>query len=297
MENQDTIKKYLAIQDKVAITVIESTNLVEEARKIHDLTPTTTAALGRLMTAACLMGVDLKNLDDSVSVQIKGEGPIGGMIAIADKFPRIRAYIQNPHVELPLNENGKINVGGAVGKTGFLNIIKDIGLKKPYIGIVPLVTGEIAEDFARYFAESEQKPSAIALGVLVDKNGVSKAGGYLLSLMPDADDNIVTKIEENIKKVPSISKILLENNNLDEIAKIITGDNNIRTIEENIYPIYECNCSKEKFERGLISLGRSELEDIIKEGKDTEIVCNFCNKKYTFDKEMIQELLDKIEKE
>ena len=124
MENQDTIKKYLAIQDKVAITVIESTNLVEEARKIHDLTPTTTAALGRLMTAACLMGVDLKNLDDSVSVQIKGEGPIGGMIAIADKFPRIRAYIQNPHVELPLNENGKINVGGAVGKTGFLNIIK-----------------------------------------------------------------------------------------------------------------------------------------------------------------------------
>lgn len=297
MEKQDTIKKYLALDDKVSITVIESTNLVEEARKIHDLTPTTTAALGRLITAACLMGVDLKNLEDSVSVQIKGEGPIGGMIAISDKFPRVRAYIQNPHIELPLNQKGKIDVGGAVGKTGFLNIIKDIGLKKPYIGIVPLVSGEIAEDFARYFAESEQKPSAIALGVLVDKNGVSKAGGYLLSLMPDADDTIVTKIEENIQKVPSISKILLENDNLDEIAKIITGDDKIKIIEENIYPIYECNCSKEKFEKGLISLGRSELEDIIKEGKDTEIVCNFCNKKYTFDKEMIKELLDKIEKE
>ena len=174
--------------------------------------------------------------------------------------------------------------------------VQTCALPISYIGIVPLVSGEIAEDFARYFAESEQKPSAIALGVLVDKNGVFRAGGYLLSLMPDADDEIVTKIEENIQKVPSISKILLENTNLDEIAKIITGDDNLRTIEENIYPIYECNCSKEKFEKGLISLGKSELEDIIKEKKDTEIMCNFCNKKYVFDKEMIQQLVDKIEK-
>lgn len=296
MENKDTIRKYLALNDKVSITIIESTNLVEEARKIHDLTPTTTAALGRLITATCLIGVDLKNIEDSVSVQIKGEGPIGGMIAIADKFPKVRAYIQNPHVELPLNKKGKIDVGQAVGKTGFLNITKDIGLKKPYIGIVPLVTGEIAEDFARYFAESEQKPTAIALGVLVDKNGVQKAGGYILSLMPDADEEIVTKIEENIKKAPQISKILSENDNLDEIAKLITGDKSIKIIEENIYPIYECNCSQEKFENGLISLGKSELEDIIKEGKNTEIICNFCNKKYIFDKEMIKGLLDKIEK-
>lgn len=296
MENQDRIKKYLALDGKVSISVIESTNLVEEARKIHDLTPTTTAALGRLMTATALMGVELKNEKDSISVQIKGSGPIGSMIAVADRFPRVRAYLQNPHVELPLNEIGKIDVGGAVGKEGYLNIIKDIGLKEPYIGIVPLTSGEIAEDFARYFAESEQKATAIALGVLVDKDGVSRAGGYILSLMPDASDDIVTKIEENIKKIPSISKILAENTKLDEIAKIITGDDNIELLEENIYPKYECNCSVEKFERGLISLGKTELEDILKEENDTEILCHFCNKKYIFDKKMIKKLIDNMDK-
>lgn len=296
MENKDRIKKFLALDGKVSISVIESTNLVEEARKIHDLTPTTTAALGRLITATALMGVDLKNEQDSISVQIKGDGPIGSMVAVSDSFPKVRAYLQNPHVELPLNENGKIDVGGAVGKAGYLNIIKDIGLKEPYIGIVPLTSGEIAEDFARYFVESEQKPTAIALGVLVDKKGVSRAGGYILSLMPDASDDIVTKIEENINKIPSISKILAENTNLDEIAKIITGDDNIELLEENIYPKYECNCSKEKFERGLISLGKTELEDILKDEKDTEILCHFCNKKYIFDKKTIKELVDKMEK-
>lgn len=294
MEREDSIKKYLALDGKVSISIIESTNLVEEARKIHDLTPTTTAALGRLITGSALMGVDLKNVQDDISIQIKGDGPIGSMVAVADKFPRVRAYIQNPHVELPLNENGKINVGKAVGKNGFLNIVKDIGLKEPYIGIVPLVSGEIAEDFAKYFAESEQKPTAIALGVLVNKEGVVRAGGYLLSLMPDADENIVTMIEENIKKVPSISKILSENKNLDEIAKIITGDTNVQIIEKNIFPIYSCNCSKEKFEKGLISLGVKELQNIQKEEKDTEIVCHFCNKKYLFDKNDISQILDKI---
>lgn len=296
MEELDTIKKYLAYDGKVSISVIESTKLVEEARKIHDLTPTTTAALGRVLTAVALMGVDLKSLDDSISVQIKGDGPIGSIVAVADKFPKVRAYVQNPHIELSLNENGKIDVGGAVGKNGFLNIIKDIGLKEPYIGIVPLASGEIAEDFAKYFVESEQKPTAIALGVLVDKNGVSKAGGYLLSLMPDATDEIVTNIENNIKKIPSISKILSESKDLDEIAKIVTGDENIKIIEENIYPIYECNCSLEKFERGLISLGKSELEDIIKNEEKIETVCQFCNKKYIFDKNQIEQLIDKMDK-
>lgn len=296
MEELDTIKKYLAYDGKVSISVIESTKLVEEARKIHDLTPTTTAALGRVLTAVALMGVDLKSLDDSISVQIKGDGPIGSIVAVADKFPKVRAYVQNPHIELSLNENGKIDVGGAVGKNGFLNIIKDIGLKEPYIGIVPLASGEIAEDFAKYFVESEQKPTAIALGVLVDKNGVSKAGGYLLSLMPDATEEIVTNIENNIKKIPSISKILSESKDLDEIAKIVTGDENIKIIEENIYPIYECNCSLEKFEKGLISLGKSELEDIIKNEEKIETVCQFCNKKYIFDKNQIEQLIDKMDK-
>lgn len=291
MKNMDQIKKYLAYDGKVSISIIESTNLVEEARKIHDLTPTTTAALGRLMTATALMGVDLKNMDDSITVQIKGNGPIGTMVAVADKYPKVRAYAQNSHVELELNNNGKINVGKAVGKEGFLNIIKDIGLKEPYIGIVPLTSGEIAEDFARYFAESEQTPTAIALGVLVDKNGVKKAGGYLLSLMPDATDEIVTKIEKNIKNSPEISKILSENKNLDEIATIITGDVDIKIIKENIMPKYECNCSSEKFEKGLISLGKTELQELIKNEETIETVCHFCNKKYLFDKKKIEKLI------
>ncbi len=294
MKELDSMKKYLAYDGKVAITVIDSTNLVDDARNIHDLTPTTTAALGRLMTAAALLGVDLKSMDDSITVQIKGDGPIGSMVAVANKFPKIRAYVQNPHVELELNEKGKIDVGGAVGKNGFLNIIKDIGLKEPYVGIVPLVSGEIAEDFAKYFAESEQKPNIIALGVLVDKNGVKKAGGYLLSLMPDASDEIVTILEKNAEKIPSISKILSENNSLDEIAKIITGDENTKIIEEDITPVYECNCSYERFEKGLISLGREELEKMIEDEENIETVCHFCNKKYLFDKKKIKEILKTI---
>lgn len=288
------LKKYLAYEGKVAITVVESTQIVEEARKIHDLTPTTTAALGRLLTATALLGSDLKNETDSISAQIKGNGPIGSMVAVSDSLPRVRAYIQNPHIELPLNQNGKIDVGGAVGKNGYLNIIKDIGMKEPYIGIVPLTSGEIAEDFARYFVESEQKRSAIALGVLVNKDGVKKAGGYLITLMPDATDEIVTKLEENIAKVPSISKMLDENKKIDEIATIITGDDDIQEIEENTSPKYECNCNRDKFEKGLISLGKRELEEIAKEEKTIETVCHFCNKKYTFDKDEIQKLIDKM---
>ena len=290
----DQIKKYLAYEEKVLITVIESTELVEEARKIHDLTPTTTAALGRLLTAVALMVTELKNEKDSISAQIKGNGPIGSMIAVSDKNSKVRAYIQNPHIELPLNNQGKISVGEAVGKTGYLNIIKDIGLKKPYIGIVPLTSGEIAEDFARYFVESEQKNSALALGVLVNKEGVMRAGGYLISLMPDVSDEIVTKLEENIKKLPPISTILVENSNLDEIAQKITGDANIETIEKNISPKYECNCSFEKFEKGLISLGKSELEELAKTEETVETICNFCNKKYIFDKNKIEEIIKKM---
>lgn len=216
------------------------------------------------------------------------------MIAVTDKTPKVRAYIQNPHVELPLNDKGKIDVGGAVGKAGYLNIIKDIGLKEPYIGIVPLTSGEIAEDFARYFVESEQKKSAISLGVLVNKDGVEKAGGYLISLMPDVTDEIVTKLEENIQKVPSISKILLENKKLEEIATIITGDSKIKEIEENTSLVYECNCSFEKFEKGLISLGKAELQDLIEHEENIETVCHFCNKKYIFDKKKLQEIIDKM---
>ena len=203
----------------------------------------------------------------------------------------MKGYIQNPLVELPLNQNGKIDVGGAVGKNGYINVIKDIGMKEPYIGITPIVSGEIAEDFTKYFADSEQKPTILALGVLVNKSGVQSSGGYLLNLMPDATDEIIDKLEKNVSNIPSISKMLSDDMSLEEIAKVVTGDNNIKVIEENIIPVYECDCSKEKFEKGLISLGKEELKDIIKNDDKIETVCQFCNKKYIFDKEYIENII------
>ena len=218
----------------------------------------------------------------------------GTIIAVSDNNSNVKACIQNPHIELKLREDGKINVGRAVGKNGFLNIIKDIGLKEPYVGIVPLTSGEIAEDFARYFAESEQVNNAIALGVLVNYSGVKRAGGYEITLMSDVSDDIVTIIEENLKNAPQISKLLSENKKLKEIAKIISGDKNLKVLEDSVIPKYQCNCSLEKFEKGLISLGKSELHDLYKSGESVEIKCQFCNKKYIFDKEKIRTIIDNL---
>ncbi len=295
MENSDRIIKFLAYDGKVSIACAKTSYLVEEARKTHDLTPTSTAALGRTLTIASIMGTELKSLDDSLTIQIDGKGPLGKIVVVSNAFPRVKGYVQNPHVELPLKENGKIDVGTAVGNNGYLNVIKDIGMKEPYIGITELVSGEIAEDFTKYFAESEQKPTILALGVLVDKNGVKESGGYLLNLMPDATDDIISKLENNISKVPSISQMLSENKSLEDIAKIVTGDNEVKIIEENIIPVYECDCSREKFERGLISLGKDELNDILKNEEKIETVCQFCNKKYVFDKEYLKEIINKEE--
>lgn len=291
MDNNDRIIKYMAYDGKVSITCADTTYLVEKSRQIHDLTPTTTAVMGRVLTITSIMGVDLKNLDESITVQINGNGPIGKIMAVSNCFPKVKGYIQNPLVELPLNQNGKIDVGGAVGKNGYINVIKDIGMKEPYIGITPIVSGEIAEDFTKYFADSEQKPTILALGVLVNKLGVQSSGGYLLNLMPDATDEIIDKLEKNVSNIPSISKMLSDDMSLEEIAKVVTGDNNIKVIEENIIPVYECDCSKEKFEKGLISLGKEELKDIIKNDDKIETVCQFCNKKYIFDKEYIENII------
>ena len=294
MENKDKIIKFLAYDGKVSITCANTTVLVEKARKIHDLTPTTTAVLGRVLTMASIMGLDLKSSDDSITIQIDGKGEVGKIVVVANYFSKVKGYMQNPLVELPLNDKGKIDVGGAVGRSGYLNIIKDIGLKEPYVGITPITSGEIAEDFTRYYADSEQTPTAIALGVLVNKDGVEASGGYRLNLMPDATEDIISKLEENISKVPSISKMLDNNLSLEQIAKMVTGDESVEIIEDNIIPEYECDCSKEKFEKGLISLGKKELENIIKDDEDIETVCQFCNKKYVFDKEYLENLIKEM---
>lgn len=293
---QDRIIKCLAYGGKVNIKCINSTNLVEEARKIHDLSPVTTAALGRLLTIGSLMGSNLKEGDDAITLQIKSNGPIDTMIVVSDKNGDVKGYIKNPNIDIPLKNDGKLDVGTAVGKDGMLYIIKDIGLKEPYIGLTPLVSGEIAEDFTEYFAKSEQIPTAIALGVLVDQNGVKSAGGYIVQLMPDATDEDITKLEENLKNIAPISKLLEEQKSLEEIAELISGDDKLIILGDELNPKYKCNCSRKRMENGLISLGKEELEDIINSDGKAEIVCRFCKEQYNFTKEDLEKLKEECKK-
>ena len=291
---QNKITKFLAYNRKVEVMCIDSTNLVEEIRKIHNLTPTTTAVLGRVATVCTLMSfIDLKDLTDNLTIQIKGNGPIGTIIAICElenlKKAEIKICADNPYIELPLKPNGKIDVSGAVGKNGFLNIIRENELTNgKYNGVSPIVTGEIAEDFTEYFAKSKQQPTVLALGVLVDKNGVKKAGGYIINLMPDASEQEITKIEEAIKKAKPISELLNEGLSLEEIAKIVTGDGNIEIIEDDLDVRFKCTCNKDRIERGIISLGKEEIQKIIEEDGKLEAECHFCHKKYVFTKEELE---------
>ena len=286
---QDKIMKFLAYEGKISVICIDSTELVEKAKKTHDLSPVATAAFGRMLTATAIMANEMKNEKDKITVQIKGNGPLQMMVATANNFPKIKGYVANPLVDLPLNEDGKLDVGGAVGN-GYINVIKDIGLKEPYVGICPLVSGEIAEDFAEYFAKSEQKNTAVALGVLVDKDGVKSAGGYIITPMPDATNDEISQVEQSIFKAGAISKMLDKNLSLQEIAKKITGDENIKLIEENIIPIYECDCSKEYMANALVTLDKKEIKSMIEEDGKAELTCHFCNKKYNFSKEELEEI-------
>lgn len=290
----DKIIKFLAYDGKVSVICANTTDMVEKARMTHDLSPLATAALGRTITMAAIMGTEFKNLHDKLTIQIKGSGPIGMMIAVANNLPTVKAFVSNPHVDLPLNDMGKLDVGSAVGEEGYINIIKDIGLKEPYVGISPLVSGEIAEDFANYFMNSEQRESAVALGVLVDKNGVKSSGGYLIQLMPGSTEEEIFKIEQSVFKAGAISKMLDQNLSLEEIAKRITGDKNIQIVDDAITPKYECDCSKETMTEGLMTVGKDELKDIIEKEGRAELVCHFCNKKYEFNKDELEEILNSI---
>ena len=291
---KDRLIDCLAYDGKVSIKCISSTDMVEEARKLHDLSPTASAALGRLLTITSIMGYETKEEKGSITNQIKGDGPLGMLTTVGESNGNVKGYVANPKLDLPLNENnGKLDVGTAVGKHGMLYIIKDLGIGKPYVGMTPIVSGEIAEDFTNYFATSEQTPSVIALGVLVDKNGIRSAGGYKLSLMPDATDEIISKIEEQVGKIDPVSKMLDEQKTLEEIAKEVTGDNNLKVLAE-INPEYKCNCSREKCEKGLIAIGKEELQKIIDEEEKIEIACNFCDKKYEFTREDMKKLLNNM---
>lgn len=293
MENHDRIVRMLAYDGRINILCANTTRLVEKARTTHDLSPVATAALGRALTIGALMAVSMKNEHDRLTVQIKGNGPLGGILIVSNNFPKLKGYVQNPVINLPL-KNGKLDVGGAVGKEGYLNVVKDIGLKEPYTGMVPLVSGEIAEDFASYFATSEQTNTAVNLGVLVDQNGVRKSGGYIVTPMPDATEDDLFILENRIREAKPLSQMMEEGMSLPDIAKDLTGDEKVQVIEDSIMPLYECDCSKEKIEKGLISLGKKELQDMIDTKVKIETVCHFCNKKYIFTKEELEKIVENM---
>ncbi len=273
--------KFLSHVDMVKITCIDSTEIVEEARKLQGLNPTPTAALGRLLTMTSMMGSELKGEKDKITVQIMGDGPIGSMLATTNISGNVKGYVTNPIAEAPLNETGKLDVGTIVGK-GNLRVIKDIGIKNAYIGMVPLQTGEIAEDFAYYFMKSEQRPTAIALGVLVEKDGsVKKAGGYMLEVLPDTPDQIIKLIENRIIESKSMTQMLENNMTLEEIAMYISDDLNTYLVEERNVK-WECDCSKERFENAIKNMKQEDKEELAK-GGNAEVICQFCRKKYNIE--------------
>lgn len=288
----DYIVSALGFNGTVRAYAAVTTEIVKEAREIHALAPTATAALGRVLTAGVLMSKLLKGERDVLTLQVKGDGPLGGIVAVTDSASGVRGYVNFPEVELPLNEAGKFDVSGAVGKNGYLNVIKDIGMREPYQGYVRLVSGEIAEDVAYYFAFSEQIPSAVSLGVLLDRDGtVLNSGGFLLQLMPEADEGAISGLEEKINGLPGISQLLASGNSPQDILELLFGENNLRLLGKT-GTSYACNCSRDRMERNIISLGAGEIRDMLEEQRGAEAQCHFCNKKYRFTEEDLKRLLE-----
>lgn len=283
----DRIIKCYALNKKALVTVANTTKLIEEIKNIHDLTPTTSAVLGRVATMGTIMAhTSMKDENENITIQINGDGQMEKIICVSSlegKKSKIKIYSKNSKVELPLKENGKIDVSGAIGKTGYLNVIKENKItNKSYNGLVPLVSGEIAEDFTEYYAKSEQKPTVIALGVLVNKDGIKSAGGYMINLMPEATEEDIIKLENAVNNADSISKMLEDNKSLEEIAKIITSDQEIEILEDSLETEYNCDCNEDRIKRGIILLNQDDFEEIFKYEDKINVKCEFCNKEYNF---------------
>ena len=291
----DTLLRAIARDAGIQISAAITTGLVERAREIHDTTPVATAAFGRTLTATAIMGSQLKSDDGSVTVQVKGNGPLGTIVCVGDADGWVRGYLQNPGCELPLRADGKLDVGGGVGR-GYLMVIMDIGLKDPITGTVALVNGEIAEDLTRYFAESEQIPSACALGVLVDTDRTVKcAGGWLVQLMPGVKDADIDRLESNLSKIESMTTMLDKGITLEQIVQAVLDGFAVDFLQTD--PIgYRCACSREKVERALLSMGKDELCKMAEEQEKSEVTCQFCDKVYTFSREELRQLLAHAEK-
>lgn len=287
----DVIVRGSSIDGSMRVFAAVTTDMVEQARKIHNCYPVAAAALGRTLTIGSIMGATLKNDTDSTTVQISGSGPLGRIVVVTDSKSRVRGYVENPFVELPLNSKGKLDVGGGVGK-GRLCVIRDLGLKEPYVGQVPLVNGEIAEDMTYYFAVSEQIPTAIGLGVLVDTDGsIICSGGFMIQLMPEASEQTAAKLEETVKSVPSVTSMIQSGMSAENILFKVTDGFDMLMENKTILPQYHCNCSKERMERALISIGKDELSDIITEQGSAQLTCQFCDNQYTFGKDELLKLL------
>ena len=277
----------------ILATVLNSTDMCARAEQVHQSSATVTAAMGRLMTGASMMGAALKNDDDTITLRISGKGPAGAVIAVADAFGNAKVSVANPVVEIPLNSKGKLDVGGAIGTDGFLSVIRDNGEGEPQTGYSPIVTGEIGDDLTYFFANSEQIPTVCALGVLVSPDlSVAAAGGYLLQLLPGADDDTIEQLEKVMPKVPAVSTMVNDGLSNREILDRALEGFEYEVIEERDV-FYRCDCSQERVERVLISLGEDELKKLIAEQENTTVECHFCEKKYNFSAKEIEALIKK----
>ena len=287
----DQIIRMIAKDAPVKASAISARDLVERARNVHTLLPVATAALGRALMGASMMGDALKEENGALTLQIKGGGPLGTVLAVSDSQGNVRGSVQDPFVELMEKEKGKLDVGAAVGTAGTLTVIKDIGLKEPYVGSIGLFSGEIADDIAMYFVESEQIPTACALGVLVGVDqSVTSAGGYLIQLLPGADESVIEKIEAGVRRVGSVSRAMESGMSAEDLLRAVLSDFELEVLET--HPVeYRCYCSRERVTRALISMGRDELNSMIEEQGSAELTCQFCDAVYNFSEEELKDLL------
>ncbi len=286
---KDYIVRATAADSQIRAFAITSKEMVEEARRDHHTSPVITAALGRLLSGAAMMGTMMKGEKDLLTIQVQCSGPAQGLTVTADSAGHVKGFPRVPDVELPLNEKGKLDVGGALG-LGVMSIIKDMGLKEPYVGQIALQTGEIAEDLTYYFATSEQVPSAVGLGVLVDKDGsVKQAGGFIIQLMPFTQEEIIDRLEKKITEIASVTEMLEDGNTPEQILEIILGEFGLE-ITDTIETGFCCDCSKERVSRAIATLSKKDLDDIINDGEAIEVKCQFCNKAYHFDVDELKEM-------
>lgn len=291
----DYIVRATAADNQIRAFAITSREMVEKARQIHNTSPVATAALGRSLSAGAMMGSMMKGEQDLLTLQIRGDGPLGGITVTADSKAQVKGYVNEPAVLIPANEKGKLDVSGAIGN-GMLQVIRDLGMKEPYVGQTELQTGEIAEDLTYYFATSEQIPSSVGLGVLLNRdNTVCQAGGFMIQLMPYTEDKVIDALEQRLAGVSSVTELLNRGLTPEGILEELLGDLGL-TVNDTIPTAFSCNCSKERVEKAIISIGSKEIREMIRDGKPIEVKCHFCNEAYSFPIEELKKILEKAKR-